>query len=760
MSEQLSHLQRLNPEQYNAVTHTEGPLLILAGAGSGKTRVLTRRIAHLLHLGVEPEHLLAVTFTNKAASEMKERVAELVGEVGRKVWVSTFHASCCRILRAEAEALGFTKRFAIYDDDDQLRLLKQIVLDLGYDPKIVVAKQVLGRIDHYKNRMMGVEELVAQKRGHGNEPLVRVWRAYDEALTASDAMDFNDLIGMAVKLFAEHPGVLAKYREKFRYVMVDEYQDTNRAQYQLLQLLTREHRNLAVVGDDDQSIYGFRGADISNILNFETDFPDATVVRMEQNYRCTENILAVANAVVEKNEDRIAKRLWTDRQGGAKVQFLVSPDPHAEARTVAKACLELRRRGTEYGEIAVIYRTNATSQPFELAFREIRIPYKVVGGRQFYSRREVRDVLCYVRLVMNPADDAAFLRVCNVPTRGVGTTTIKLLRDEAVARGEPLLKVARSLGKGSSRAAKPLGAFVQLIDGLVESAQSASLPAFVQQVLERSGYVRMLTEEDTHEAKGRLENLQQLLRDAASYEPNAEEPGVSPVQGWLDRTSLTGSDEELPEGGEVTLMTVHNSKGLEYPVVFVVNMVEGQFPHSRSAEEPGGVDEERRLAYVAFTRAQKRLFVSRSLRELTWDGGASKTLAEKVAASRFLFGIPVEACDGAPTLDEEAAAEEPGRASGPGRAQTKVEAAKFAAFMAHHRPRQVKDEPRAAPPSSAYTTLEIESPEQLNRGVRVLHDRYGVGEVILRAGATLQVRFDRGITRIGLTDGGLHLLRD
>lgn len=759
MSE-LEHLQRLNPEQYNAVTHTNGPLLILAGAGSGKTRVLTRRIAHLLHQRVEPEHLLAVTFTNKAAAEMKERVAELVGEVGRKVWVSTFHSSCCRILRAEAEALGFTPRFAIYDDDDQLRILKQIMVDLGYDQKIVPPKQILGKIDHYKNRMMSVEDLVAEKRGHGNEPLVRVWRAYEEALIAADAMDFNDLIGMAVRLFAEHPAILAKYRDKFRYVMVDEYQDTNRAQYQLLQMLTAEHRNLAVVGDDDQSIYGFRGADISNILNFEKDFPDATIVRMEQNYRCTENILAVANAVVAKNEDRIAKRLWTDKTGGAKVQFMVSPDPASEARAVAKTCLELRRRGVEYGEIAVIYRTNATAQPFEAAFREIRLPYKVVGGRQFYARREVRDALCYIRLVLNPADDAAFLRVCNVPTRGIGTGALTKLRDEAVARGEPLLKTARSLGRGSDRGAKALGAFVALIDGLVEITQTASLPAFVQQVLERSGYVQMLTEEDTHEARGRIDNLHQLLRDAASYVHDDEQVGVTPLQGWLDRTALTGADEQIPDGGEVTLMTVHNSKGLEYPVVFVVNMVEGQFPHSRSAEEPGGVDEERRLAYVAFTRAQKRLIVSRSRVELSWDAASSKADPKKVAPSRFLFGIPAEACDGAPTDELDGAQPTARAATGPGQRPTAAQSAKLAAFLAMQRARTSSERPPAAPPSGRYTTVEIESVEQLDRGVRVVHDRYGAGEVIRRVGATLHVSFDRGIVRVGVADGGLQLLRE
>ncbi|MCB9683302.1 MAG: UvrD-helicase domain-containing protein, partial [Alphaproteobacteria bacterium] len=647
----------LNDAQAAAVQHRDGPLLILAGAGSGKTRVLTRRVAYMLHTGVAPENILAVTFTNKAAAEMKERVEELVGGNAKDVWVSTFHSSCCRLLRLEAEALGYTRRFAIYDDDDQLRILRQLVADHGYDPKVVVPKAILGRIDHFKNRLLGVEDVVREKRARPTEPLIRLWRDYEEQLRAADAMDFNDLIGKVVELFEQHPDVLDKYRQRFQYVLVDEYQDTNRAQYRMLRLLTSEHRNLAVVGDDDQSIYGFRGADIRNILDFERDFPDARVVRMEQNYRCTERILAVANAVVAKNVDRIAKRLWTGHKlGGARVRFLVHDDPKSEAVFVARAVHQLRRQGIKAGDIAVIYRTNATSQPFELAFREEGLPFKVVGGRQFYARREIRDALSYVRLVTNPADDAAFLRVVNVPPRGIGVATVTRLRDAAQERGEPLLKTARSLATGSDRVAKALDGFVRLADELTEVANSASLPAFVQQVLERSGYVAMLQGEDTPEARGRIENLTQLLRDAAQFDgDDAVGPGAAPaevVAAWLDRIALTGADEEIPDGGEVTLMTVHNSKGLEYPVVFVVNMVEGQFPHARSAEETGGVDEERRLAYVAFTRAKDRLFVSRCRAQVSFDARRGQVRKEPVAPSRFLFGVPADACEGElPELD-------------------------------------------------------------------------------------------------------------
>ncbi|HMV67668.1 MAG TPA: UvrD-helicase domain-containing protein [Myxococcota bacterium] len=747
-----THLERLNPEQYDAVTHTAGPLLILAGAGSGKTRVLTRRIAHLLHTGVAPENILAVTFTNKAAAEMKERVAELVGEAGRKVWVSTFHSSCCRILRMEAEALGYTARFAIYDDDDQHRIVSQILHDLGYDWKVVPVGAILGKIDHYKNRMMTVEQVVAEHRHHPDIALVRVWRAYEEALRAADAVDFNDLIGKAVELFDTRPDVLQKYRERFHYVLVDEYQDTNRAQYRLLRMLTSEHRNIAVVGDDDQSIYAFRGADISNILNFEKDFPEAKVVRMEQNYRSTENILAVANAVVSKNEDRIAKRLWTSTTGGPRVSFLVAEDPRAEARLVAQAVHQLRRKGTLFSEVAVIYRTNAVSQPFEAAFRELSIPYHVVGGRQFYSRREIRDALSYLRLIGNPADDAAFLRVVNVPLRGIGAGTLTKLREEAATRGEPLLKAARGFGKGADRAARAVGGFVQVVDGLTELSRSASLPILVQQTLERSGYLAMLETEDSNEARGRLDNLRQLLRDAASFEPpTPDAPPDERLSAWLDRIALAGADEDVPEGGQVTLMTVHTSKGLEYPVVFVAQVIEGQFPHSRSAEEPGGVEEERRLAYVAFTRAQKRLLISRSRHLLAFDPTTGKTSTQPAAPSRFLFGIPIEACDGdvpmiEPEVDPRAARMKP-------RPPDQDAKDKLRALREHIARGPVL-------PAGDYVTLEIESEEQLTRGARVLHDQHGVGEVLYRSGATLGVRFAGGIRRVGLGDGHLHILRD
>jgi len=725
--EQPGHLIRLNPEQYRAVTTIEGPLLILAGAGSGKTRVLTRRIAHLLHTGVDPKNVLAVTFTNKAAAEMKERVTELIGEAATNVWVSTFHSTCCRILRQEIEALGWTKRFAIYDDDDQLRMLKTLLDELGHDT--AEARDVLGKIDFYKNRMVSVDAVVAERRGRVGDIFVTAWRHYDEALKAADAVDFNDLIGRTVQLFTEHPGILAKWRERFHYVMVDEYQDTNKGQYELLRLLACEHRNLAVVGDDDQSIYGFRGADVSNILNFERDYPEATVVRLEQNYRSSGHILTLANAVVEKNSGRLEKKLWTQADNGPRVQLKVAPDVTAEADWVAKATHTLRRRGHDYGEVAIIYRTNAIARPFESALRKVGIPYKVVGGKKFYERREIRDLLAYLRLVINPNDDAALLRVINVPPRGIGAKTQSKLREDAGNRGLPLLRTARMRGGAKTRQERGLKAFTDLIDELESLARELPPGELVAEAIERTGYRAML-EADTddkdrlsRDAQGRLDNLQELVNDAASFPMPADAlTAADHLTAWMDRTALVGADEDIPDGGQVTLMTVHSSKGLEYPVVFVVQMNEGVFPHAKSVDT--GVDEERRLAYVAFTRAMKRLVVTRSANEARPGGRSGGT----ATPSRFLFGVPAEVVDGdLPSGDPESSPQER-------RADTVSRRSKRATFFEARQRRAVQ-------PAGEHTLREIESLDDLQPGVKVHHPRLGVAQVRMLQGTRVQLDF-------------------
>ena len=702
------HLIRLNDEQHDAVTSVTGPLLILAGAGSGKTRVLTRRIAHLLHLGVEPKHILAVTFTNKAAAEMKERVVELVGEVGTKVWMSTFHSTCGRILRYDIEHLGiWTRKFSIYDDDDQIRIIRGIIAELGYDPKEVSPKEILSRIDYYKNRTLSIDDVIRQRRSHLNDRVIRIWREYEAQLQASDAVDFNDLIGLTVRLLGEHPEVLDKWRDRFRYVLVDEYQDTNHSQYTLLRYLTSEHRNLAVVGDDDQSIYGFRGADVSNILNFERDYKGAKIVRLEQNYRSTGNILRVANHVVVQNENRIEKRLWTAGESGVPVNFIDAATQREEAQRVIRAIQMLVRRGKTHEDIAIIYRTNRMSRLFELELNKARIPYRVVGGRKFYERREIRDVLAFLRLVSNPSDDAAFLRIVNVPTRGIGTKTIANLRKEASNRGEPLLRTARAQAAGSSRTARALASFVTLMDSFQLAAREMALPKLIQTVLTETGYLAMLQGDSSRDAEGRLGNLSELMRETLEFHQQSEESEpLDTLQLWLDRIALIGADEQIPDGGMVTLMTVHSSKGLEYPVVFVVHLNEGLFPHARSMDT---IDEERRLAYVAFTRAQTHLLIAFA-RMGTRDDG--RTVSHQI--SRFIQGLPEEACHRPPS-DPEPAVADTELASG----------SRLRRFLQQHQERSAAP----SPDLGSYTLIDLEDPSQLVPGTRVLHPSKGVGTV-------------------------------
>jgi DNA helicase-2/ATP-dependent DNA helicase PcrA len=729
---ELPHLQRLNPEQYQAVTTTDGPLLILAGAGSGKTRVLTRRIAHLLHSGADPESILAVTFTRKAAAEMKERVVELAGGPGEKVWVSTFHASCGRILRADIEPLGYTRRFSIYDDDDQLRIVRQLIQDRGWDTKQFPPARFLKRIDKYKNLMLRPETVLQQRRSHEGDPLFQLWTEYEENLLAADAVDFNDLIGLVVRLFAEHPDVLEKWRERFHYVLVDEYQDTNHAQYRLLRALAGGHRNLCCVGDDDQSIYGFRGADISNILDFQKDYPEALVVRLEQNYRCSSNILTVANAVVARNSGRIAKALWTEAAPGPLVNVLVAPDPTGEAQLVARAIRQLADGDFGYEDMVILYRSNRTAQVFEKALARTSIPYEVVGGRSFWERREVRDVLAYLRLIVNPANDASFMRVCNVPARGIGTVTLNTVREEAAARGEPLLTTARALANGSTSTAKALARFVTLVDGLSGLARDAAAAPLVREIIERSTYGQMLADEDTAEARERLRNLDELVQRAGTV---AQQPGSNPLdrlQAWLDTVALSSrGDDEDTQVGRVTLMTVHTSKGLEFPVVFVVQMMEGTFPHERSLETEGGIEEERRLAYVAFTRAQRRLVVTRSSTLPAGHGGAR---GKSARPSRFLFGLPDEVCHGDLPGELGSLPEQGGDPIGASRASLQ---------------RYVRNRRAVAPaggPELEITTVDITSLADLTPGARVFHPQHGMGQVRLTSGqgpsARVKVTFD------------------
>ncbi|MDP2313287.1 MAG: UvrD-helicase domain-containing protein, partial [Pseudomonadota bacterium] len=640
----------LNPEQRRAAETIHGPLLILAGAGSGKTRVLTRRIAYLLRNGIRPWNILAVTFTNKAAGEMKERVGHLVGADAKDIWVSTFHSTCVRILRRDIEPLGYQRGFVIYDDDDQTRVLKHILAELKLDPKRFPPAQFRSGIDRAKNAM----KVPSEK--DENPYLARVFRMYTERMKAANALDFNDLVNKVVELWQKHPDVLERWRHKFRYVLVDEYQDTNPAQYALIKLLCDHgERNLAVVGDDDQSIYSFRGADIQNILDFEKDFPNATVVRLEQNYRSTQTILDAASALVKRNTQRKDKTLWTDADRGGLIRVMRAED---EAEEAARVVGEIRRLlGTRRpADIALIYRTNAQSRPFEQALMQARIPHVLVGGKKFYERREVRDLVSYMKLVVNPADDVAFARIINIPTRGLGDKAVEQITAEAHRLGVPMRQAARNLAQQGGRVGNALAAFSMMMDQFERLAVLVPPGDLVVEIADKTGYRAELEAEKTDEAQGRLENIDALSRavtedEEPTLDPDGDDQGppapvmpMDKLRAFLDRVSLAGQADELPDegAGAVTLLTAHLAKGLEYPVVFVVGLVEKCFPHAR-AELEDDIEEERRLAYVAITRAREQLILTMPGRRLVRPPAGSAQREARwmpTEPSRFLHELP------------------------------------------------------------------------------------------------------------------------
>jgi DNA helicase-2/ATP-dependent DNA helicase PcrA len=621
----------LNPDQLDAVVHTDGPLLVVAGAGSGKTRVLTHRIAHLVgEHGVNPMRILAITFTNKAADEMRERVASLVGPVARKMWVSTFHSACVRILRREASAIGYPSSFSIYDQADAQRLTGYVIRDLALDPKRFTPKGVHAQISQYKNDLIFAAEARERAANIFERKIADIYTEYQARLVKAGAMDFDDLLTNAVRLFREHSDVLAQYQERFEHILVDEYQDTNRAQNELILTLGAVHRNVCVVGDSDQSIYRFRGADLRNILEFEEAFPDVTVIVLEQNYRSTQTILDAANAVIDHNSARKPKHLWTDQGQGPRIVRYQAEDEGDEARWVVRTLADLHEReGYRWGDMAVFYRTNAQSRVVEEALMRAGSPYKVVGGTRFYDRREVKDALAYLRTVVNPADEVSVKRVLNVPKRGVGETSVARLDGFASAEGitfAEALRRADEVGVTGS-AARGVAAFVELLD-LLATLVPEGPGDLLQGALEASGYLAELEAEHTVEAAGRLENLGELVGSAREFTEVAE---------FMEQVALVADSDEV-DGDEsrVILMTLHTAKGLEYPVVFLVGAEEGVFPHIRALTEPDELEEERRLAYVGITRARERLYISHA-----W----SRTLfgsTQYNPPSRFVDEIPTE----------------------------------------------------------------------------------------------------------------------
>ncbi len=608
-------LEGLNPEQRKAVLHTEGPLLILAGAGSGKTRVLTHRLAYMVReMQVPAPNLLAITFTNKAAEEMRRRLQSLVGNYSRAMWASTFHSACMRILRRDAERLGFQRNFVIYDDDDQKRMVNQLMRDNNIDTKRYPPRAVRSRISTAKNDMVSFEDFRSAARDDFEATVGEVYRIYQETLLRNSAMDFDDILLNALALLELFPAVLEEYQEKFHYISVDEYQDTNRVQYNWVNLLAAARRNLCVVGDDDQSIYSWRGADLRNILDFEKDYPDAAVIRLEQNYRSTQVILEAAHGVVESIEGRKPKKLWTDRAEGAPVKYFRADTSIEEALYLVEEVGKLTSEGGGYSlrDIAVFYRVNAQSRIFEEIMLRFNIPYRIIGGYRFYERREVKDILAYLKVLVNPDDGVSLRRVINVPRRGIGDTSLGHVEAYASLQGISLLealKRAEEVPQLGSGARKKMAAFVELIEGLRRDTEEHTLSELVRRVQTKSGYLKELREEKTIESEGRLENLEEFERVAAEYEARHPDHDLSD---FLEQISLLSDiDQYHEEEGSITLMTLHNAKGLEFPVVFMVGMEEGVFPHIRSVLERRE-DEERRLCYVGLTRAKDRLYLTRA----------------------------------------------------------------------------------------------------------------------------------------------------
>ncbi|MBN2846940.1 MAG: UvrD-helicase domain-containing protein [Coriobacteriia bacterium] len=633
-------LDELNPAQRDAVTTTEGPLLVLAGAGSGKTRVLTYRIAHLVRdHGVSPAEVLAITFTNKAAGEMRERLETLIGAAARPMWVMTFHAFCVRILRADGGRLGFTRSFTIYDDDDTRRLLASVVAELDLDPKRYPLKAIANRISAAKNELIGPDEYESRAVLPPEKVTARAYHLYQQRIAAANAMDFDDLLVNADRLLREHPEVLEFYQDRFRYILVDEYQDTNHAQYEIVRRLAARDRNIMVVGDDDQSIYSWRGADIRNILEFERDYPDATVIRLEQNYRSTEIILAAANAVVANNRGRAPKTLWTANAGGEAITHYTATDERDEARFAAEEVERLvREERRSYADFAVFYRTNAQSRVVEDLFLRAGVPYRLVGGTRFFERAEIRDVLAWLRVTVNPADVQSLVRVME-KRQGIGKTTIDTLRARSIEASITLAEAIERAGDEGWLSTGPSRRIAELAADLTEARSLAgdTLRERVETIVGLSGLIGQFTAENTHESLGRVENIRELFGVVEEYDEQHEDPEARTLDAFLEWAALrTDLDEAEAVDHAVTLMTLHSAKGLEFPVVFLLGMEDSIFPHANSMFEQAGLEEERRLCYVGITRARERLYLVHATRRMLF-GQTQYNLP-----SMFISEIPEE----------------------------------------------------------------------------------------------------------------------
>ncbi|MBX3095798.1 MAG: UvrD-helicase domain-containing protein [Fimbriimonadaceae bacterium] len=690
----------LNPEQRRAVMHPGGALMVFAGAGSGKTRVVTCRIARLISEGVPASRILAVTFTNKASREMRERIEEMVGEEAKHLWMGTFHSMCARILRIHGNAIGIDRNFVIYDDGDQLSSIKEILKRMHIDPKATPPRNVLSEISRAKEKLQGPEKYAEQASGYFERIVAGVYKEYNEALRRANALDFDDILYYSVRLLEQADGVREQLQERFLHVLVDEYQDVNFAQYRIADTISGKHKNITIVGDDDQSIYAWRGADVSLMMRFSSDHPDSTVITLDQNYRSTQRILKAAHAVIRHNRGRAEKQLWTQNDEGPRVQVLENGTENDEAHRIANLIANDVRRGRrKFGEFGILYRTNAQSRALEEAFLTMRIPHVLVGGQRFYDRKEIRDMLAYLRLTLNRADDASFRRVINVPTRGIGNSSIARIEEYASTRNLSLAETATdpsALSLIPNRASTQMVDFLRLLNEARKIAEGGFVTPVLQHLMDASGYLTELRREHSDDSISRLENLQELLVVTTTYDAEAEPPTL---EGFLENVALIADVDQLKDNGEaVTMMTLHSSKGLEFPVVYLSGMEEGVFPHSRSLGEDRELEEERRLCYVGMTRAREELSLTYARRRATFGQ------ANFNRRSRFLDELPPDLID-----DESgvAADEAPSRY---------VMSDRTGAY------RTIEQE-ESAPVATAWKPI-------FNVGQKVSHRKFGVGVVI------------------------------
>lgn len=752
MSIELGHL---NPPQREAVLHGGGPLLILAGAGSGKTRVLTHRIAHLVDQGISPWRILAITFTNKAAAEMKERLGVLVGEQAHDLWVSTFHSACVRMLRRDIERMGYAKNFVILDTADQLSVIKDCMKQFNLSDKQFQPGAVLGTISGAKNAMLGVKEFAAQARDYYQQQVAQVFRLYQDRLKANNALDFDDLLLLCVKLLEAYPDVLEHYQQKFEHILVDEYQDTNAVQNRWIFLLAARKRNLCVVGDDDQGIYSWRGADIQNILDFEAQYPDARVIKLEQNYRSTGTILEAAYRVIRHNVGRKEKKLWTASGSGDKIVRFVATDDREESQFVAEEIQRLVAAGLgdgglTYQDFAVLYRTHAQSGSLEQAFVQKEIPYGILGGLKFFERKEVKDVLAYLRLIANPADTIAFRRAIGAPKRGVGPASVDKVVDYAEQWNVPIAAIALdcSLVPGlTSGYRTKVEAFATVIEELTNMGAYLPVGELIEQVVLKSGYLEELKADPSLEGAGRVDNVEKLVSMGAEFAmENAEaEEGLSPLDTFLAYATLMTDADQVEAGQDkVIMMTLHSAKGLEFPVVFIVGMEEGVFPHNRALTDERQMEEERRLCYVGMTRARRRLFVTNALTRTIWNQPSANP------PSRFLQEIPEELWEQAPGRRRSS---EPSWGSGAGTGWSRSEGRRRSfvdddatpaigsAGWGQTREAQRLQSQRAAGLAGPGSAAPTPATPSLEPGDRVTHPKFGEGLVRAVKGDTITVQF-------------------